>query len=402
MKGLGTLGALIGLAVVAGIVLVFSRGEYQPGTSETPPLVEKPPIQSFVEDALGLSLLQPPPEIEPVGPDVLRTQIHKSFNAQFGPGGLMHRARAWELLGFNDLTGRDLMHELFSLEVGGRISWLDPEEGRLLVASNFAPEEKMEDKMDLHGLLTRLLIRQHTPKTIGRLGDDAWIAQRILTESIVESVEAKYRSEHQDAFELPTARLTERESIKSVLPSLLFHIGVASSEKEIGRVYLETRVTTGARALGDLIRNPPNSTLELYGADPNSIAPPNFPAALTTEAQPAQQLHLEESLGAFGVAALCEYLSIEYEQILVLTRLWRGDRYRLFSNAAGDHLIWLLNWESPQAAARAAHVIGTDQPPNGSDRLVSISVHGTVTAFVNCADATTLEQITTVLADSAF
>lgn len=401
MKGAGILATLVGLAVVAGIILARNPGEFTRPTPESPP-PERPPIQGFVEDALGLRLLQPPPALETAGKDVLRTQVHKSFNAQFGPGGLMYRARAWELLGFNDWTGRDLMHELFSLEVAGRLSWFDHEEDRLLVADNFDEKKNLEDKMDLHGLLTRLLIKQHTPKTIGRLSDDAWVAQKILTDSIVASVEAKFREEHPEAFKLPSARLTERESVKSILPSFLFQLGAASSGKEIGRVYLETRITTGARALGDLIRDPPNSTLELYGGDPNSIAPPSFPAALSADPQAAQQVHLEESLGAFGVASLCEYLHVEYAQLLVLARLWRGDRYRLFSNSAGDHIIWLTNWETPQAAARAAHVIGTDQPPAGSDRLVSISVHGTVTAFVNCADPATLEQITTVLADSTF
>ena len=102
---------------------------------------------------------------------------------------------------------------------------------------------------------------------------------------------------------------------------------------------------------------------------------------------------LEESLGAFQVQTLIEWME-SYEQAQALALLWRGDRYRLFANSSGDHLIWLCRWETNTAAERASEIFAKLKDGLGrSTRFISSSVDGNTTTFTNCADLQTQDLL---------
>lgn len=384
MKGAGTLATLIGLAIAAGIVLVLTRHQ-DPGTGI--PEAARPPHELYVESVIGLPF-KAPPLIQPVSQEVLIAEIETTLDEQFGPGGLARRTRALELLGFDDFATRSLRDELIALEAGGVRGWLNERDGSIVVPADF-DEGKIHDRVILHGLLTRLLVHQHTPPTIGRLSDDEWIARRGLHAAIAESVEARLRAENRLAFDLPSPLQTEREALILALPTYLHPVGGLPLEKGEARIFLEARVRTGARALTDLIREPPQTTLELLGGDPSTISPPRLPSNPGKNAQ----VLFEESLGSLGVQTLIEWLDT-YEQAQALALLMRGDRYRLFANPSGDHLIWVCRWETPQAAARAAEILSRRTRTEGDPpRAYSVTVHDRITVLANCADAQTLEEI---------
>ena len=298
----------------------------------------------------------------------------------------MRRARTFELLGFADLAERNLRDEMVVGEAGGVRGWFDDRTGRILVPDDF-DEAETHDRVTAHGLLARLLVHQHTPPTIGTLPDDEWIARRALHTAIAESVMANLRAANRTAFELPTPTQTEREAVILALPIYLHQIANLPLEKGEARIFLETRLRTGARALADLIAEPPRSTLELLNGDPSPISPPRLPPA-----PPDAQVQLEESLGAFALQALLEWLD-DYEQAQALAPLWRGDRYRLFANTTGDHLLWIVQWETEAAARRAAEILDTRLPKTQA-RHLAVVADGKSLRLANCADQATLDQLT--------
>ncbi len=382
MKGAGTLLLLVSLAVAAGLVLYLKR-DRNPAAEE--PAAEGPAAERYVEKAIGLPF-KVPPSIETVSQNLLLKEVEENLRAQFGPGGLARRARALELLGFEDTASRNLSDEMIAMEAGGVRGWFDEDSGRLLVPADF-DKDNVFDGVVLHGLLTRLLLHQHAPTTIGRLPDDEWIARRSLHQAVSESLEASLRREHREAFALPTPIQTEREAVILALPTYLHQVAQLPLENGAARVFLEARVRTGARALGDLVREPPRTTFELLGGDPGLIPPP--PRLPTPEG-----VLLDESLGAFGVQALLEWLE-SYEQAQALALLWRGDRYRLFANPGGDHLLWVCRWETPQAATRAAEIL-SGVPPSDDEvepRAVAVTIQGRLTVMANCSDPATLEEL---------
>ena len=89
-------------------------------------------------------------------------------------------------------------------------------------------------------------------------------------------------------------------------------------------------------------------------------------------------------LNKLQIQNLIEWLD-SYEQALALALLSRGDRYRLFANDAGDHLVWAARWETPQAAQRAAEILQRKDPT----RSFSVRAHDRLTVLIDCADEDT-------------
>jgi hypothetical protein len=387
MKGAGTLVSLVLVAVAAGILLVLNKPA-EPASETTRD--DRSPHEAYVEETLGLSFLAAP-MVRLVSSEVLIREVEENLDEQFGPGGLARRTRALDLLGFEDLRQRNLRDEMISLEAAGVRGWFNTRTGHILLPADF-DEAKVPDMVILRGLLTRLLVHQHSPPTIGTLADDEWIARRGLHAAIAESVEAKLRAENRSVFELPTSQQTEREAVIASLPTYLFPLGGLHWENGPARVFLETRIRTGARTLADLIKEPPSSTLELLGADPGAVVPVRLPVGLTGGATD-NELLFEESLGALGIHTLIEWID-SYEQAQALALLWRGDRYRLLANGSGDHLVWVCQWETPAAAARAAELLSArqDREP-ASRRFYSVFARGRTTILVNCADRETMENV---------
>ncbi|MCH2064133.1 MAG: hypothetical protein MK194_10460 [Roseibacillus sp.] len=384
MKGVGTLTSLIVAATAAGVLLVLLSPD--PKAVETKDQETGLSTEAYVEDTLGLQF-KTAPEIHRVSQEIFLAKIDENLAAQFGAGGLARRSRALELIGFHEFGGHSMRDGLIALQSIGVRGWLDEREGQLLIPNDFNIEE-IEDRVILHGLLARLLVHQHSPLVIGRLSDDEWIAQSGLHSAIAESMKAKLRDESREAFELPTSLVTEREALLASLPIYLSALGELPQERGIARIFLETRLRTGSRTLPSLIEAPPQSTLQLLGGDPSAVSPVTIPAPLVD-----QETQLEESLGAFQLQTLIEWLE-SYEQAQALALLWRGDRYRLFANSSGDHLLWICGWETEAAATRAAEILSRRHDnPNASKRFFSMIARGKTTILINCADDKTLKSI---------
>ncbi len=379
MKGAGTLALLGFLAALSGIGLVLTRhSESPPGGSGS----GRSPHELYIEEAIGLRF-KTPAVIQAVSQDFLIAEVEANLDGQFGPGGLARRTRAFELIGLLP-TARSLRREMLALETGGVRGWFDDRTGNIFVPEDFDPDD-LHDRVELHDLLTRLLLHQHAPPSIGRLPDDEWIARRGLFAAIAESVKARTRSENRETFDLPTTLQTERSALILGLPLYLLHLAELPLEQGLARVFLEARVQTGARVLGDLVQEPPRTTFELFGGDSSVLATPRLP--------PLSQVQLEESVGALMVQVLLEWLD-SYEQARALALLWRGDHYRLYADESGDNVIWICNWATPQAAQRAGEIL--EPAPNSSDapaagrRFRSLIVEGASTIYANCASAESL------------
>lgn len=384
MKGVGTLASLTGAATAAGTLLVLLKPD--PQSAATKEQETGLSIEAYVEDTLGLRF-RTTPEIHRVAQEVSLSRIEENLAAQFGPGGLARRSRALELMGFHEFAGRSMGEGLTALQSTGVRGWLDERENHLLIPNDFN-EEEVEDRVILHGLLARLLVHQHSPMVIGRLSDDERIAQSGLHAAIAESLKAKLREESREAFEVPTSLVTTREALLASLPIYLATLGELPQERGVARIYLETRLRTESRTLPDLIEDPPQSTFELLGGDPSAIAPVTIPAPPVD-----QETQLEESLGALQIQTLIEWLE-SYEQAQALALLWRGDRYRLFANTSGDHLLWVCRWETEAAAIRAAEILSRRHEKPGAPRRCFFMVsQGKITVLANCADDETLESI---------
>ncbi len=384
MKGAGTLASLTGAAIVAGTLLALFKSDRQSAATEEQETGLS--IEAYVEDTLGLRF-KTTPEIHRVSQEIFLARIEENLAAQFGPGGLARRSRALELMGFHEFAGRSMGEGLAALQSTGVRGWLDEREKHLLIPNDFN-EENVEDRVILHGLLARLLIHQHSPMVIGRLSDDEWIAQSGLHSAIAESLKARLRDESRKAFEVPTSLVTTREALLASLPIYLAALGELPQERGVGRIYLETRLRTKSRTLPGLIEDPPQSTFELLGGDPSAITPVTIPAPPVD-----QETQLEESLGALQIQTLIEWLE-SYEQAQALALLWRGDRYRLFANTSGDHLLWVCRWETEAAAIRAAEILSQrHEKPDAPRRSFSVVSQGKTTILANCADDETLESI---------
>ncbi len=390
MKGAATLASLLAAAIAAGLLLVL-LGPDPPSNAATP---EESTLstESYVEETLGLRF-KTVPEVRRVPMDLWLDRVSENLSAQFGPGGLARRSRALELIGFHEFSRHPMEKGLSALQSIGLRGWLDEREGALLIASDF-DEKEAEDRVIFHGLLTRLLLHQHTPMIIGRLSDDEWFAQSGLYSAIAESIKAKLREESREFFALPTSLITERESLLASLPIYLAALGELPQEQGIARIFLETRLRTRVRTLPDLIEDPPRSTFELLGGDPSAIIPVTLPAPL-----PSQANQLEESLGALQIQTLIEWME-SYEQAQALALLWRGDRYRLFANSSGDHLLWVCRWETEAAATRASEILSRrNDPPGKSERHFSVLTRGKTTIMINCADSQTLEAAKSMMSE---
>ena len=380
MRGTGSLLILLIAAVAAGVLLFVFKPDQLPRTVTQNG--EAPSAEGYVEEILRLRF-KAAPVLLPVPRETWLARVDANLSAQFGPGGLARRSRALDLLGFREFSGQSLRQGLSALHSIGLRGWLDAAEGALLLADDF-DETQTEDEVLLHGLLSQLLIEQISPMAIGQLSDDEWIAESALRSAISESITAKLREEKRESFLLPTSLVTERESLLAGLPIYLAALGELPQERGAARIFVETRLRTQSRTLPDLVENPPRSTLELLGGDHSSIAPVTLPALPTDHVN-----QLEESLGALQVQTLIEWME-SYEQAQALALLWRGDRYRLFANSSGDHLIWICRWETETAANRASEILAKlDDDSRTPKRFISASVDGNTTTFPNCADSET-------------
>lgn len=387
MKGGGTLAALVVLAILAGVLLSWIRPHDRPEGTPTPEIAGP---EDYLERVIGLPF-ESRPESQVASPDDLLSEVASSLDSRFGPGGLTHRARVYELLELAP-PGADLRSEMIAAETAGIRGWFNPRSGDILVPADFS-EDSPHDQVAWHGLLTEALLHQHAPMSIGPLTDDEALARRSVYQAIAGTVESRLRESNPEPFRIPQPWETEREATILGLSTILHHTEQLYGSAGQARIFVESRLATGARALPELVRNPPRSTFEILGGDPALLSTPAIP--------PLETVLLEESLGAFPVQVLVEWLE-DYEQARTLALLWRGDRYRLYANEWGDNLVWLCNWHSEAAARRASEVfalLGQDTPASPAEtRHLEVQVLGTRTAVLNCASEASLEALRNALA----
>lgn len=379
MKGARALPLLLACAVAVGVILYATHHRRTTPSPSTGTVAIDPTL--FLEGETGLQA-DSLPAPRPVDTEDLIARISTRLEKRFGPDGLARRARAFGLLGLLP-PGQDLKTQLLAMQTAGARAWFDEHSGDLLTLDDFDPS-RSDDRTTFVRLRTLQLLHRHFPPPSRHPGDDAWLAREAVHAGIASGVEARFLAVTGGRSALPTREETERQAILLSLPLFLHNLAQLGTMQ--GRDFAEDRRGDGPRPWADLLADPPAHTLALFS--PLSPGPP----PVLPDTPPAL---FEETLGAYSTYLLLERLS-DYLLAEPLVPSWRGDRYRLFSNASGDHLIWICTWSTPQAAAQAAQLIQNtlsprpDHPSFGTEaRHTMIIARDNNTLFLNCADPET-------------
>jgi hypothetical protein len=383
MKGAHALPLLLACAVVAGTGIYYVRLHHSAAPPPAPS--DAAEIALFLETESGLPSAQLPAP-RAIAPDELAALVTSRLEGRFGPDGLAHRSRAFSLLGLLP-PDQDLAALLLTMHAAAARAWFDEHTGDLFTLGGFDLSRR-DDQSTFVRLRARQLLHQRDPPPSTHPGDDAWLAREAVHAGIASGVEARFLAATGGRSDLPTSSETEREAILLSLPLYLHNLAQLGTMQ--GRDFVEDRRTAGPEPWGALLASPPGHTLALFGpAAPGPV--PVLPAT-----PPAR---FEESLGAYTTYLLLERLS-DYLQAGAVAHLWRGDRYRLFANPAGEHLVWICTWATPEAASGAARLIentlspGPGHPAIGREpRHTRVTTRGHSTIFLNCADPATLQQL---------
>lgn len=378
MKGAPLLVTLLLAALVAGASLYYRQ--HQPESSSQPTEEQASPA-AFVATHLRIALREPAP-LQAVSPDTLRDRISANLDARFEPGGLAHRTRAFELLTLLP-SGQNLHGQLVAMQAAGSRAWFDDLQGKLLVAENFAPLTRPDDRATLIRLRTRELLHREGFTLPKNVSDDEWIAYRALHGALADAL--ALADQDNTAPPLPSSEETEREAILLSFPHYIHNL--ALSHELIGIPYLKQRRKAAPIPWIDLLRSAPGHTHGLLHTSPDPL--PDLPTTGSTL--------LEESLGAWSTQLLLERHS-DYELAEELTPHWRGDHYRLFSNGRGDHLVWQCLWDNAQSATRAADILRNALSLDGSvpgsiERLFHVTSRDSLLIVLNCSDLATLATL---------
>ena len=385
MKGAHALPILLACAVAAGATLYYGRSRSE---TDPPPVAETTSAEQFVQQETGLAFDELPGPF-PVSQDDLTALVGAHLDQRFGPDGLTHRSRAFDLLQLLP-PGENLRGLYLAMHTAGARAWFNNQDGAIYVVDSFDPA-RTDDHATLARMRTRQLLHQRFPPPEDHPGDDAWIAREAVHAGIAASVQARFVTRGSGRSSLPTSEETEREATLLGLPVFVHNLAQLGSY--LGRDFAEAHRQDGPEPWKDLLASPQPPTLLLLANDHPATAPPTLP---DTPGTPV----FEESLGAYPTQLLLERLT-DYLQSEKVSPLWRGDRYRLFTTGTGDHLVWVCQWATPEAAGYAADLIRNTLSPTPADpalglepRHTAITTTGTTLLFLNCADAATLDSIT--------
>lgn len=378
MKGAPLLVTLLAAALVAGTSLYHRKHQAKPpaepsGTPDSP--------AAFVAGQLGIAPRDPSP-LQTTSPDTLRDRIGTNLDARFGPGGLAHRTRAYELLTLLP-SGQNLHGQLVAMQAAGTRAWFDDLQGEILVVEGFDPITRPDDRATLIRLRTQELLFREGFTLPSDASDDEWIAHRTLHQALGDALQLADQLDAPPS--LPTSEETEREAILLSFPHYIHNL--ALGRELIGIPFLKQRREATPTPWIELLRSAPGHTHGLLHTSPDPL--PDLPRTGSTL--------LEESLGAWSTQLLLERHS-DYERAEALTPHWRGDHYRLFSNGRGDHLVWNCLWENPESANRAADILRNALSLDGSvpgtnERQFQVTTRGNLLLVFNCSDLATLATL---------
>jgi hypothetical protein len=386
MKGTVALPILVVGAVAAGGLLHLGKQRSaRPASTASDPAGD---IRPFVEKETGLSF-QSAPSILRISDGDLRPVIGASLDERFGPDGLAHRSRAYDLLQLLP-PGQNLRGLLIAAHGAGARAWFDDRTGLIHTIAGFDPS-RPDDRATLVRLHARQLLSRKHPPPARHPGDDAWITRSAIHGGIAAGVHARFIGTTGAGNALPTAEETEREAILLSLPVYLHNLVQVGGMQ--GRDFVEARRTDGSSPWQGILDHPPARSLDLLATEVPSTPPPALPETPGTTV-------FEESLGAYATMLLLERLS-DYLLAEGVAPAWRGDHYRLFATGTGDHLVWICRWTDPEAARSAGDIIRNTlstspaDPAYGTERRhTRLFTTGATTLFLNCADPRTLDAIT--------
>ena len=286
MKGTQALPLLlVGALAAGGVLYVGKRQSAGPGSATPDPMEQ---LRAFTERETGLTF-HSAPSIVPIPANELREVIGGSLDRRFGPDGLIHRSRAYELLQLVP-PGQDLRELLIAAQGAGARAWFDEQSGTIHTIAAFDPS-RPDDRATLVRLLTRQLCHRTNPPPATHPGDDAWITRQAIHGGIAAGVQARFNQDDGGRFALPTAEETEREAILLSLPVYLHNLVQIGGLQ--GRDYVEARRIEGAAPWQQALNQAPARSLDLFTtAVPSTPGPPLPETPGTTVFQ--------ESLGAYS------------------------------------------------------------------------------------------------------
>lgn len=319
------------------------------------------------------------PVVHRVAREVLAEQIGASLDIRFGgEERLEHRQAAWRLIGWLGETD-SLRGQLIALRAVGARAWFDDVSGEAWVPDDHDPQS-IPDQAAVLRVLARILLHQHFPPPAGYPGDEPWRVREALHAGAAAGAEGRYFSANARAIGFMPMNKEGNQGAELLLSLPPFLQGLATFPSIDGKGFTDVRFLGGPDQLAAALRNPPGSTFEILFPDLTAAAgPPPEPPA--TPGEPV----LDDNAGALGVRLTIDALD-QPALARKLARAWRGDRWRLTADDAGEHLGWAVRLADPDSAADFAAAIrdlaagqaGIDELPPGEAPL-ALPTGGTIT-----------------------
>lgn len=327
---------LLLLATGAGLFLYRGTPDSLAPDSSATQSGEKKTIASFLEKETGLTFKKTA-ETKTVSDLQLFEAVKDSLVRRYGPEGLKHRNRVFELLGLLP-PGHRLERELRIAETAAKPGWFDSTTGIIYLHERFQGFSAAEQATFVY-LNARALLQQHDPLPATPLSDDARNMREAIHGGIASILEGKFRASKSTDNALPSSPEMEREAALLSLPIYLHNLIQLPSMQ--GKDYVKKQLTAG-KTIRSILDNAPTSTLALFSEQaPNEQpTPPEF-----------TNLVLKGSLGAYTTQLIGERLS-DYVTAELLAETWRGDWYFYSSDERGENLCWISQWDSPDAAKK--------------------------------------------------
>jgi len=325
-----------------------------------------------VEKDLGL-VFRSSPVIHRIASEELRDRIAAAFESRLGPAGIDDRQEAWRHIGWIG-PDDDLLTQLTIVRSVGARGWFDEVTGEGWVTDRYDPES-IPDQAAMIRLLARILLNQHFPPAPAHPGDDAARAREALHHGAALAAETRfYAFSARSIGFMPVQPNNEAEQIFKSLPD--FIRGITTFSAIEGKGYADTAFIRGEKEFHDLLRNPPQTTLEILMPMRSPTAQPISPPTLPEEP------HLKESAGLLGVklwlASICDP-----DDLALLSTTYHGDLYFLLPDGQeSTALVWDVEFLSEDGAdrfqkaalARVAEIKESVEPsPGSAPRTMKIS-----------------------------
>lgn len=284
--------------------------------------------------------------VKKISAEALQNRISAALESLPGPHGVDDRQIAFELLGFMR-QGENFMAQMTIIKSFGSLSWFDFQTGEAFVTQTLQADSIPHQAQWLK-LLTLSLLHQHYPAPTSYAGDQASWAREALHHGVAAGVEARFLADsaRQIGF-LGTEKNPVGDQVRESLSPLVKELQQLNSV--VGKGFADTLRLRGAKALHEILRNPPHS-IRLIDQPDLAIAAEeavNFQTPKSTEPP-----YLIESIGTLGLRVWLAAVGESAARLQTIKEL-KADRYVLIADdATRSSLYWDLEFVSDEGAGQ--------------------------------------------------